>query len=50
MYKTVSREEFLLFLACMDFNGDESKADKAVKRAENAMKGFTEFEYAIPVL
>ena len=46
MFKFCTREEFLLFLACMDFNGDETKADLALKKVENTLG---ECRYALPV-
>jgi len=48
-YRTVSREEFLLYSACMDYNGDEGKAEAALKEVE-AKLGNKEYEYAIPAL
>jgi hypothetical protein len=44
-HKFCTREEFILFLACMDFNGDEGKAEAVVKEVENRLG---ECRFAIP--
>jgi hypothetical protein len=49
MYKTVTREVFVLYSAQEDYGGDVVKADEALKRAE-AELGNVECEYAIPAL